>query len=426
MRQNIKTIVGISLGVVLIASTAVLMVVIIPQKHELKEHVPIIIWEDEDFKNYDFEGVGSEESPYLIQYLNITTENTYGIFIRDTTVYFQIQNCYIEAGRVGIRIAEAGSGTFKLIDNTITRSYTGIEIIGSDNVLLLRNNCSYNPNCIEYTQENLAGIAILHSSNTKLIDNICVENGYYGILLTNSPFTTLINNTCNEAQISGIKAFYSANSVFINNTCNINQNYCIFISDEITNGIHIFSSENSTIINNICVGNEQSGISLWQSPNSEIANNFCQDNWVNGIDILDSNNTEVTNNICQYNEQGISLSETYTCSITDNQLVQNAVYGILLSSTSNCSLSNNELVQNTAYGIKLDTLSSNNTVHHNYFGYNNYMGISQAYDDGMGNTWYDSVALEGNWWSNWSGIDAYAIDGSANSVDPYPLDDPPF
>jgi len=331
--------------------------------------------------------------------LKIVTENNYGIFIRDTTVYFQIQNCYIEAGRVGIRIAEVGSGTFKVIDNTITQSFTGIEIISSDNSLLLRNNCSFNSVCIEITREQLAGIAILYSSNTRLIDNICIENGYYGISLSNSNSTILINNTCNEAQINGIRAFFSPNSIFTNNTCNFNENYCEFYSDDVTNGIFISSSENSTITNNICIGNSRSGISLWQSPNSEITNNFCDDNFVIGIDIQDSNNTDVTNNRCLYNGYGISLAETYNCSLTYNRLVQNVFYGISLS-----------------------ILSGNNSVYLNYFGFNYVLGISQGYDDGIGNIWYDDIALEGNYFSDWSGIGSYAIDGAANSVDLYPLD----
>jgi len=38
--------------------------------------------------------------------------------------------------------------------------------------------------------------------------------------------------------------------------------------------------------------------------------------------------------------------------------------------------------------------------------------------------WYDSATLEGNFWSDWSGIGSYSIDGSASSEDLYPLDEP--
>ena len=400
MKLSIKTTVGISLGVALIASTVVLMIVYIPhtQQPELSEHVPIVIWEDEDFKNYNFEGEGTEEKPYLIQHLNITTENGYGIFIRDTTVHFQIQNCYINPSRVGIRIAEASSGTFKLIDNTITQSFTGIEIISSDNSLLLRNNCSFNPVCVEYTPEYLAGIAIVSSANTSLIDNICIENGYYGILLSYANSSSLINNICNEAQISGIRASSSPNSIFINNTCNNNENFCEFFPDDDANGISISLSENSTIVNNTCSNNKHNGISLWKSPNSELKNNSCENNQLYGIHIQDSNNTNLSNNLCIWNYLGIFLSETYNCNLIFNKLVLNVIYG-----------------------ISLNVLSGSNSVHHNYFVYH-LMGISQACDDGVGNIWYDGVALEGNYWNNWSGIGTYAIDGSANSVDLYPLD----
>ena len=41
--------------------------------------------------------------------------------------------------------------------------------------------------------------------------------------------------------------------------------------------------------------------------------------------------------------------------------------------------------------------------------------------DGEGNFWYDPTSFEGNWWSDWDEISAYPIDGSASSLDLYPL-----
>ncbi|GAI76776.1 unnamed protein product, partial [marine sediment metagenome] len=51
-------------------------------------------------------------------------------------------------------------------------------------------------------------------------------------------------------------------------------------------------------------------------------------------------------------------------------------------------------------------------------------GTSQACDDGASNTWYDTATLEGNYWSDWSKIGSYSIDGYTDSVDLYPLNEP--
>ncbi|MEA1866160.1 MAG: NosD domain-containing protein, partial [Euryarchaeota archaeon] len=82
-------------------------------------------------------------------------------------------------------------------------------------------------------------------------------------------------------------------------------------------------------------------------------------------------------------------------------------------------------VQDNYYGIYLYALSSNNTLHHNNF-INNTEG--NAYDEGIYNQWDSGSA--GNYWSDYTsndtdhngiGDDPYSIQGSAGSVDRYPL-----
>ena len=61
------------------------------------EHSPVNITKNEDFDTYNFTGDGSMAFPYVIENLNITTEEEYGIFIKDVDVYFEITGCYIYA-----------------------------------------------------------------------------------------------------------------------------------------------------------------------------------------------------------------------------------------------------------------------------------------------------------------------------------------
>ncbi len=112
--------------------------------------------------------------------------------------------------------------------------------------------------------------------------------------------------------------------------------------------------------------------------------------------------TTVVSNICNKNNNiGIYIYES--------------VYG---------NVTYNVLWRNVGYGVYLSASSDNSRVHHNNFVANNLGGTSQACDDGASNYWYDTLALEGNYWSDWSGTGSYAIDGSAGAIDLYPFDKP--
>ncbi len=54
---------------------------------------------------------------------------------------------------------------------------------------------------------------------------------------------------------------------------------------------------------------------------------------------------------------------------------------------------------------------------------------SQAFDWGQNNNWYNDISLEGNYWSDWSGIGVYELDsysGETSNSDPYPLNSSPL
>ncbi len=156
----------------------------------------------------------------------------------------------------------------------------------------------------------------------------------------------------------------------------------------------------ATVIKNICSNNGYDGIYLYSSGSSTIANNTCGNSNC-GIYLYSSGSSTIANNTCHHNKYGITIYSSDFCFVTYNLLQENDIYGIYL-----------------VYG------SDNNLFHHNTFVDNNLGGTSQAYDDSTNNTWYDSFINEGNFWSDWSGIGSYSIDGFASSEDLYPLDEP--
>ncbi|MHA1480427.1 MAG: right-handed parallel beta-helix repeat-containing protein, partial [Candidatus Thorarchaeota archaeon] len=77
-------------------------------------HAPIVISSDADFVSQGWPGDGGESAPYLIDGLNITS-NDICISISDTNAFFKISNCYFapndpNAGK-GIYFDRAPNGT---------------------------------------------------------------------------------------------------------------------------------------------------------------------------------------------------------------------------------------------------------------------------------------------------------------------------
>jgi hypothetical protein len=85
----------------------------------------------------------------------------------------------------------------------------------------------------------------------------------------------------------------------------------------------------------------------------------------------------------------------------------------------------NSILNANYYGLSIFGTSSDNIIHHNGFVHNNLAGTSQGYDEGMNNIWFDNSTKEGNFWSDYSGIGNYSIDGPSNSQDPYALSENP-
>ena len=85
----------------------------------------------------------------------------------------------------------------------------------------------------------------------------------------------------------------------------------------------------------------------------------------------------------------------------------------------------NLISSNEANGAFL-SYSYNNTFHHNAFVDNGNSVEDHAREhDSDFNIWYDTILLEGNFWSSWNYLIPYPITDS-NSTDPYPLSSNPL
>lgn len=434
VKINRKIILRIS-AFILIALSISAVVYSIVKTREQKSHDPIIIWSNEDMIEYNFEGNGTKVDPFLLNNLRIITTSRYGIYIANTTFHFIISDCYIESEHTGIYIAHSAEDTANVSNNTCVKNEIGIKIVNTDSAKITNNNCSYNEG---------SGIAILASNKTLLLDNICSYNGEDGIIIQGSNNFYLSNNICQYNTDTGIniRNSESGNSLISTNLCTNNNNGIRALDSNSLNiinndcsynlviGISILGSNYTLFEGNNCNSNGDDGINLYFVNYSIVANNTCIDNFNTGLDLFHVGYLSIVNNEFSGSPEGIFCAGVDYCqilnnTISNNHLGINTVGYVWSWWLDNCNISFNLFQENENYAIVLNPACENTTIHHNSFIDNFLEGTSQAYDRGVNNFWYDTIILEGNFWSDWiSG--SYAIDGVAFSVDLYPLSEDPL
>jgi parallel beta-helix repeat protein len=363
-------------------------------------------------------GNGTASNPYVISGWNISAASASGIQIQNTNAYFEVRDCHVYDGSLGIPTPN-----------------DGIDLYNCANGTLSNNNCS----------NNVCGIYLYDSSNNTLVNNTCNSNGVYGIVLDlSSNYNTLNNNNCSNNDY-GIYLYDSSNgNTLVNNTCNsngvygivldlssdsntISSNTCNFNSDY---GIYLDSSISNTLTNNTCSSNNWLGIYLDSSSHyNTLNNNNCSNNDY-GIYLYTSSSNTISNNTCSNNRYGITISVSSGNNLTGNTCNLNTQNGIRLSTSSNNVISWNEVCNNTLQGVNI-TSGSNNRIWNNTFINNNGVGV-QAYDAGTNNRWNTSSGF-GNYWDdlttpdlNFDGIVdwSYNLTGAAGAKDWYPLTTP--
>jgi len=222
------------------------------------------------------------------------------------------------------------------------------------------------------------GNAIIDGNGTGHVITVCSDN------VNISGFT--IQNSGPDFWDSAI---YTCNSSW----CNISHSILIH------NGHGIWVDYHSN--NNVLTGNNVShnlvGIGLSGSCNNIVTNNYVFSSVHCGIGLSNASNNILTNNIAKNNEYGIWLDYSTNVTATANTVTSNL------------------------YGIHLDH-SDNNTIFHN----NIINNTNQAEVINSASTWNGD--FEGNYWSNYDGLDAYQ-DGigdnpyiiDVNNTDSYPL-----
>lgn len=268
--------------------------------------------------------------------------------------------------------------------------HTGIEISKTTKHFVIQN-CFFEMASSGILLENVA-------NNTAIIrKNEFNNHNYIAIYIEKSDYTKIENNTgkSNRVSIEAIDCYFP----FIKN-------------NSFYGGFSLLDSYKPT------------GFNFRMSHNASIINNTIN-NYEQCIYARNCSGFQIENNTCLYSRGDGSINlYLSTEMVVKRNLIYNNLFwcGIELLESDNCIIMYNTIYHCVAFGILLGG-SNNNFVHHNNIIYNGITDQPQGFDNGLNNVWYEASLEEGNYWSDWSGIGPYEIEGSVPSYnyDLYPL-----
>jgi parallel beta-helix repeat protein len=394
------------------------------------------LFQNNNISNNTGDGLSFETSPnnYVINNIIKGNDNN-GVYVKWTSDYEIIGNNASENLNYGIYLDSSTDNLVK--DNDVYNNKDGIYVTGSDNTIEGNN-----------VTESGYGIWMAFSTDNTISDNYLAFNNY-GVRYVSSSYTNITGNNISFNNIDGI--FLQTVSDW--NT--ISQNDIMYNGQtQESAGIYLKNSpENNTISNNRIIANNGFGIEFESALFNTIVNNTISQNIKHGIyGYSQSNNNEINQNVMTGNDNGTYLDDSYFNTFSRNNISQNS-NGLYFILSSNNTIENNTITLNTRNGTYLeysnDTKIFNNDIGNNNYGiyigsnsqntliyHNNILeNTIQAYDlDPVNNSWHHPGLLEGNFWSDYLGLDdgsgaakhAISADGIGDTLIPHPNTDYDF
>jgi len=353
-----------------------------------------------------------DSSGNIISGNNITyTGSFYGLAIRSSSSNI-ISGNNISANMWGV-----------VLDYSSGNSYSGNDIYANINTgVVIRLDSSDNSFSGNNISSNSVGVNLLIASSGNIVSGNNVTLNNCGIVVDGTPDTSIIENNI-IANGLGLWIKYTSNNIVSGNN----------ITENTGQGINIGYSSGDGISENY-IENNQYGIWIHHSSGQSISRNNITENTWDGVWLQDSSDISVfENNITQNTRHGVYLVSSSSTSISSNNITKNKQFGVYLKVSLGNSFFGNEIIENKYYGIRIES-SQNNVIYHN----NIVLNTLQVYDDfPADNYWHHPGLLEGNYWSDYPGVDdgsgtgkhAVAGDGIGDTDIPWPgtyFDDYPF
>ena len=370
---------------------------------------PISIYDNDPSKNWSYtashydwcSGSGTWIDPYVIENVTINGQG-FGscIEICFSNTYFIIRNCSLyNSGSFNSGILFRYVNNSKIINNNCSDNYSGIEMYDSNNNTLSGNTVS---NSI------FNGIYLGFGNNNTLFGNLMNFCGIivWGSLVESASQSIDITNLVNNKPVYyyvdeiGLRSsdFSNAGQIIL-----VNCNNSIISGLNLSNGtigIDLKYSNNNTISGNT-LNNNYYGIGLIHCDNNTLLGNIANNNTY-GIVVSFSNNNTISENTAGYNNNFGIATDRSNNNIISKNIANNNSHGVVLVFTNNSISFKNIIRGNNIYGAYIygGILSTQNLFYENLFLRNNV----HAYDDGINNYWNNSII--GNYWDNYTGIDA--------------------
>ena len=261
--------------------------------------------------------------------------------------------------------------------------------IGADNVTL--DGFKIINVGVSYTTD-YASVRLVNSSDF-IIQNLVLENLFFGIYLQKSNNGKVLNNTVRGEAVT---EFNSGNAIHLWYCKNVE----IAGNDvqRVRDGIYLEFSDNITITNNFSKGNVRYGLHFMFSNNNYVMDNVFETNGA-GIALMFSKFMDVENNVIRQNwgtaAYGILLKEVNDATIKNNVFIENTV-GITVEGCNRLEYSNNDFTSN-GYAIRVKGACYENKFIDNNFLYNSF--------DISYNGRINSNKFDNNYWSNYTGYD---------------------